>query len=279
MKARLMTMLAAFLAAQIVQTAAARTDVDQQDCAALEYVLSLEGQLSDLDLDERDAVARRIERHGEALGLSATQVRLQALALRDNDSDLSDLILSENATIQQAHADCLQNVETNGGDKDLALKNGQPRIARGGGSSRFAGISFSGQQISVPWSAFAGLSVAIVLIGALIWMLIVAERRKRRRSPRYNCDIPAVFRLEDGPELSVRVTDISLKGCCLTLPNEVTAPGLRTTLDLGRTIIAARVVWHNKYFCGVEFTTELSQDQVQDLLRQDYGNDLATAAS
>lgn len=266
---------AVFWAALNLQPDLAMAEVRQEDCAALEYVLALEGQMSELDLDARDALARRIERHGQSFGLTPSQVRLQALALRDNDTDLSDLNLTDSPRLRQAHADCVQIVDSNTPDQGFVPNAGQTRSTNTGGGSRFSRISLAGQQVAVSWMALAGLSALVALTGAMVWALTVAERRKRRRARRYNCDMPASFRLEDGPALAVRVTDISQKGCCLTLDGVVAAPGARATLDIGRTRIDTRVVWCNKYFCGVEFVTDLAVTQVQDLLHQHQTPDLA----
>ena len=245
-----------------------RAEVSMLDCAAIAHVLSLDEQISDMDLDARDAMARRIERHGETLGLSPTQIRLSALALRDNDTDLADLILSDSDPLQQAYGACLESAGISDADIGLTAKTAAQNAARQD-SVRFPSIKVWAVQASGSWMVFAVFSGGLLLIGGIVWLAGRADRRNRRRLRRYNCDIPAVLRQDSGPELPVRITDINAEGCRLSLGATGVKVGAQSLLALGRTTIEAKVVWCNKHFCGVQFASKLPEGDVIAFLKQD----------
>ncbi len=259
-----------------LQSMPLQAEVSLLDCAAFEYVLSLEGQASALDLDARDALARRIERHGETLGLSRTQVRLNALALRDNDRELSDLILTDRNPVQQAYGDCLASVEMTDADTGLTMKPPVKSPSRQN-SIRVPDIAVWSIQTPVPWGMLAAFFGGICLIWGIVWLAGMTDRRSRRRLRRFNCDIAAVLRLDDRPDLPVRVTDISMEGCRLSLEKAGVTVGAQSLLAMGRNTISARIVWCNKHFCGVQFATKLPESDLIEFLRQDQKPEFATA--
>jgi hypothetical protein len=253
-----------------------RAEVSFMDCAAFGHMLAFDGQGSELDLDARDAMARRIERHGESLGLSLTQTQLSALALRDNDMELAKLILTDRDPLQQAYGNCLASLALTYPDIEPTAQ-GKVQNTMRQDSTRFPIIRVWSVQMSGSWMMFAAVSGGIFLIGGVFWWMGLAGHANRRRSRRFNCDIPAVLRHCDGSELPVRVTDISLDGCRLSLEEAGVTVGVQAMLLLGPTTVAASVVWCNKHFCEVNFSKRLPERDLSHFLQQDRGPGLVLA--
>lgn len=235
--------------------------VSAQDCAALEVALAGTGA-SHLDLVARDDLARRIERHGPALGLSVSTARLQALALREDDPALQELLAEDLSGIEAALGLCLDAVagqDAGGGGAVHAGSGAQAGIGRGGARIEIAAVPF-------PWPAFAGLIALIVCIVLAVRGYLFLERRRRRQARRHACDLAAQAVPDGGVAVDVRVTDISRLGCRLTPAAALGRPGARIALQVAGLELPARITWQNRHFCGVDFAAPIPQSEIDQIL-------------
>lgn len=251
----------------VLRCEAALAQVSEQDCAALEVVLTGTGAVAELDAVDRDDLARRIERHGPALGLTVSTTRLQALALREDDPDLMALLMADLPALQAAHAQCLVSTAEADGEGSAAQASGGA-VVRRAGPPRRARIEMGNDTIPFSWLALLGLAAVILSMGLVIWGFVFSETRHRRRARRFVCDLPARVSIEGAAEVAVQVTDISRLGCRLT-PGTLGPPGTRVDLQVAGLALPGRVMWQNRHFCGLAFATPLARPEIDHLLASD----------
>lgn len=89
---------------------------------------------------------------------------------------------------------------------------------------------------------------------------------ERRRSNRAALRVAARMRGEGGEEFGAQLIDISIHGCRVECPAELTA-GDRLWLEVaGLEARDCRVIWRCEEFAGLEFATPLAQAALDKLL-------------
>jgi hypothetical protein len=194
--------------------------------------------------DARDALARRIEADGAALGLPAGQVTRLAWALRLGLPAAPALTAADLAALRAFDVACADPVADSGVEPSYGfdLKQGWQQLVASG--------------------AFSALALSGIVIAARLHAI------RRRRKKRYFCSLAVQCR--DGPDgvQMCRVEDISLSGARLSLRGAGPfALGSVVDLDFGSVQMRGRVAWANRHFTGVDFERLLTRAELLHLVR------------
>jgi hypothetical protein len=123
------------------------------------------------------------------------------------------------------------------------------------------------RNLNFRYEAATFLKVAFTLIllaaghRALKKFLYMRAQRMKRRTNRYVCNFATNFFCASG-ELPVQIVDLSVLGCKLKVGVEIPIQSHCELKVLGKAI-PSKVVWSNRWYCGIAFLEELDEAQLR----------------